>query len=302
MAYRLGVDIGGTTIKFGVIDENYNIVEKTKIATEKELGADAILNDIISSCKEYMKKYDISFVGVGSPGRLSADRRSIDYAGNLPFEKTPIADTLQNALSLPVMLDNDGNCAVLGEKVAGKGKIYNDLIVLTIGTGIGGGIMVGGKVYHGSNNMAGELGHFVINCDGPECSCGLNGCFEKYASITALISQTASAVRANPKSILAEIVGGNSKLVDGKTAFQAASKGCDVAKSVLYNYMRYLAIGINSLVKIFQPEAFVLSGGVTVEGDEFMRLLQPRLISDVHVRISNLKNDAGIIGASALND
>lgn len=301
MFYRLGIDIGGTSVKIGVVDENYQIVEKGKIPTRRDQGAKVILNDIVDACREYMSRYSVVSAGVGSPGRISLDRRTVVYAGNLPFKNTPIIDTLESELKIPAFLDNDGNCALLGEKMAGECKDYNDIIMLTIGTGIGGGIMIGGNVYHGHNNLAGELGHFVINCDGPDCPCGQNGCFEKYASMTALIAQTASAVRGNPNSILASVVDGDDTKVDGKTVFEALEKGCDIAKSIIYNYMRYLAFGINSLVKIFQPEAFVLAGGVTVEGEAFMKFLRPRLVSDVKICISKLRNDAGLIGAASLN-
>ena len=298
--FNLGIDIGGTAIKYGVVAPDHTIIEKGKIVTRKEDGEGAILSDIASLCRNLSEKYDIPAVGVGSPGSISEDSRYVVGAGNLPFHNTYICDYLEHELNKPCFLENDGNAALIGEKVAGEGKAFQDIIMLTIGTGIGGGIMIGGKIYHGHNNRAGELGHFVINCDGPDCPCGLNGCFEKYASATALVNQAASAIRANPHSRLAELVDGDPSKLDGKVIFAALDVNCDVARGVVYNYMRYLAIGINSLVKLFQPEMFVISGGITAEGDSFMDMLRPRLLRDANVALSKLRNDAGLIGAAEL--
>lgn len=298
--YNLGIDIGGTAIKYGVVTPDHEIIEKGKIATRSADGEQAILSDIASLCKSLSEKYDIPAVGVGSPGSISEDSRYVVSAGNLPFHNTHICDYLEKELGKPVFLENDGNAALLGEKVAGEGRSFQDIIMLTIGTGVGGGIMIGGKIYHGHNNRAGELGHFVINCDGPDCPCGLNGCFEKYASASAMVKQAASAIRANPHSRLAEIVENDPSKLDGKVIFAALDMNCDVARGVVYNYMRYLAIGINSLVKLFQPELFVLAGGLTAEGDRFLNMLRPRLLPEANVTISKLRNDAGLIGASEL--
>ncbi len=299
--YNLGIDIGGTAIKYGVVAADHTIIEKGKIVTRTKDGEGAILGDIAALCKQLSAKYDIPAVGVGSPGCISEDSRYVVGAGNLPFENTFICDYLERELGKPVFLENDGNAALIGEKVAGEGQKYQDIIMLTIGTGIGGGIMIGGKIYHGHNNRAGELGHFVINCDGPDCPCGLNGCFEKYASAAALVKQAASAMRAtHNNSLLAQMVGGDASKLDGKVIFAALDGGCDVARGVIYNYMRYLAIGINSLIKLFQPELFVLAGGITGEGQRFMDMLRPRLLDSAEVAISRLRNDAGLIGASEL--
>ncbi len=298
--YNLGIDIGGTFIKYGVVSENYKIVEKGKIVTRTKDGEDAIFSDIKALCDRLFEKYEIPAVGVGSPGKLSVDCRYIEEAGNLPFKNTKICDILEKELGRPVFLENDGNAALIGEKVAGEGRNYNDIIMLTIGTGIGGGIMTNGEIYHGHNNKAGELGHFVINCDGPDCPCGLNGCFEKYASASALVKQAASAMRSTHNSILSRIVDNNPAKLNGKIIFAAIDEGCDIARGVVYNYLRYLSIGINSLVMLFQPELFVLSGGITGEGQRFLDMLRPRLLSSTNVAISKLRNDAGLIGASQL--
>ncbi len=298
--YNLGIDIGGTAIKYGVVAENHKIIEKGKIDTHTALGEKGVLDDVVALCKTLAAKYEIPAIGIGSPGNISPDMRCVLAAGNLPFENTPICDYVESQLGLPVFLENDGNAALIGEKVAGEGKNYQDIIMLTIGTGIGGGIMIGGKVYHGHNNKAGELGHFVINCEGPDCSCGLNGCFEKYASTSALVKQAASAIRATHDSILSRIVDNNPKRLNGKIIFAALDEGCDIARGVIYNYLRYLSIGINSLLTVFQPELFVLSGGITGEGQRFLDMLKPRLFYDANVTISKLRNDAGLIGAAEL--
>lgn len=299
MEYRIGVDIGGTGVKIAVIDNEYNVLDKTRFPTGETATADGIINGIIENCRILMEKYPVVSIGIGSAGRVDRKKGTVIVAGNLPFVNEPIVDKVSKALGLPTYIDNDGYCALIGEKTAGVCKGLKDVLILTIGTGIGGAILIGDSLVRGHNNRAGELGHFTIDVNGLECECGLRGCFERYASATALIEQTEAAVAANPQSILAQEA---QKGINGKTAFDAKEKGCPVATELLAEYGRIFAAGINSLVFIFQPEMIVLSGGVSNQGEELLSLMRPHLLPEANVAITSLKSNGGIIGAAVLDE
>ena len=189
------------------------------------------------------------------------------------------------------------NGALIGEKTAGAAAGYADALLLTIGTGIGGAILIGGKVYRGHNNRAGELGHFSMDLNGELCECGLRGCFEMQASATALVELTKKAAAENPSSLLAEL---SASGVDGTTAFNAARLGCKVAEELLDEYGRRLAMGIDSLAYVFQPQVTVLSGGVSRAGGDLLKYIQPHRVSDNPLAVSPLHGDGGLIGAAVL--
>ena len=294
---RLGIDIGGTGVKLGVIDDTYTILEQTKIPTLADRPAEAIIADIAAAAEPLIKAYGPVTVGIGSPGSVLPKEGKVLQAGNLPFRNVPLARLLEEKLGLPTFLDNDANCALIAEVTAGVCKGCQDALILTIGTGIGGAILIGGRIYYGHNFLAGELGHFTVQYNGHPCSCGRRGCFEQYASATALIRQTSEAIAADPESILAQEGAAG---VDGRTVFAALEKGCPVADRVLQTYTGYLAEGLNSLTYIFQPQKIALAGGVAMAGDVLMDRLQPMLIPRANVAISTLKGTSGILGAAML--
>lgn len=298
MNYRIGVDIGGTSVKLAAVDENYNVLDKMRIPTGKTVTADYIINGIIDSCRILMEKYNVVSVGIGSAGQIDPVNGIVLRAGNLPFTNEPVAVKVSEALGIPAFIDNDGTCALIGEKTAGACKGYDDAVIITIGTGIGGAIMINDRMIRGHNFRAGELGHFVIDRNGEKCDCGLHGCFEQYASATALIRQTRAAAEKNPDSVLAKLcVNG----IDGKTAFDAAAQGCPVAKAVLDEYGYIISDGINSLVYIFQPQMIVLSGGIANQGESLLNLFRHRLLMpDIKVATTSLDGNGGIIGAALL--
>ena len=205
---------------------------------------------------------------------------------------------LEKKLNLPVFINNDANCAALGEAVAGEGKDVQNMVMVTLGTGIGGGIIINKKIYTGGGE-AGEIGHMCIDADGKKCACGSVGCWERYASATALIEMTEAAAKENPDSILAKMVGEN-LFADGRTVFGAVEQGCPVGKAVLDKYITYLSIGIKNLINVFSPDAIVLSGGLSEAGKALSAPLVKKLNSNVKIKISRLGNDAGIIGAAYL--
>ena len=293
--YRIGVDIGGTGIKIGVIDGDFKVVKKTVVPTRAERGSAPIVEDIINACRSLTSEYDVIGAGIGSAGEINPSLGMVVGAGNLPFVNEPVAVKLSDALGMPVGIDNDGNCALIGERAAGICKGLDDVILLTVGTGIGGAIMIGGKIYRGHNFRAGELGHFTIDIHGEQCECGLYGCYEHYASVRSLIRLTEKAAVENPQSTLAKLCTDGA---DGKTAFTAASMGCPAAKAVLKEYSRLLSVGINSLVKIFQPEMIVLSGSIAREGQTLLDYVNPHLVPEARVMTTALAGDGGLIGAA----
>lgn len=293
----LGIDIGGTNVKFGVIDDDYRILERRSIPTRTEASAAAIISDIIEVCLDLKKAFPYERIGIGTPGAVDSKHGICIKAANLPFRNTPIAGMIAEATGVPATLANDANCAVTGELYAGIGKQYANFIMVTLGTGVGGGIVINGQVYQGFRSGAGEIGHMVIDYAGLPCPCGQIGCWEQYASVNALIRQTKHAAVDAPNSLLASMCADS---VTGRTVFEAAEKGCDVAKQVLDTYTNYILIGISSLDYIFQPEAIVLCGAVTNQGQTLLDPLHRKQTTPSKIFISDLKNDAGIIGAAAV--
>lgn len=297
MNYRIGVDIGGTSAKLAVVDSDFNVTDKHGFPTGKDCTPEDIINGIIANSRTLMAKYKIDAVGIGSPGTVDPERGIVVVAGNLPFRNEPVVEKVAKALGVPTFIENDGSCALIGETAAGASRGCHDAVIITIGTGIGGAIMINDRVVRGFKGGAGELGHFVIDRNGEDCPCGLKGCFEQYASASALVRQTAGMARANPTSILANCAMNG---VNGKTVFDAVEKKCPVAKFVLEEYGRILSDGINSLVHIFQPEMFVISGGIAVQGENLLKYIRPNLIHDVAIATSELGGNGGIIGAAIL--
>lgn len=299
MSYFLGIDIGGTKVKLGVVDSEKRItVYDTSVRTRVTAGETAIVEDIIAAAKKIMEEYPIERVGIGSAGRIDRENGIVITAGNLPFRNLPLAKLVSDALGVPAMLDNDGNCAVIGEYLAGVARGKKDVVMITVGTGIGGGVICNGKLLVGKNGRAGELGHTVINIYDPTpCACGLHGCFEQYCSTKALTADTAEAAVMNPLSITAAVAEERDG-VDGQTAFIAAERGCPVAQHLLDKYFENFSLALNSLVKIFMPEIVIIAGGITNEGEGFLSRLRPHLLPEAEVVLSPLKGDCGLFGAA----
>lgn len=293
----LGIDIGGTGVKLGIVDEQYHVRNIVSIPTHADRHADDILSDILAAAKPLCDAYHPTAVGIGSAGRIDPVNGVVLRAGHLPFRNEPLCCKIGGALGLPAFLDNDANCAMLAETVAGACTDCRDALMVTIGTGIGGAIVIDGKIYRAHNFRAGELGHFILDHRGKPCPCGLHGCYEQYASATALITLAKEAVAAAPDSFLAQMSGAD---LNGKTVFDAAAQNCPTAKAVLSTYGEYVAMGLNSFVKIFMPECIVLAGGIAKAGDALLDILTPHLLPEAVIRLSSLGGNAGIIGAAAL--
>lgn len=311
--YRIGIDLGGTNIVAGVVDKNYNIIAKAKRKTRVPRPADEIIRDMAQASLEAVESAglsidDIELVGVGSPGTCNPDTGIIEYANNMGFENLPMRDNLGAILKKDVYIENDANAAALGEALAGAAKGAQSCVCITLGTGVGGGIIIDGRIYGGFNFAGAELGHTVIVVDGYPCTCGRNGCWESYASATGLIRQTREAMRNNPGSAMWEVAGSLDN-VDGRTAFDAMRKGNAAAKEVVDNYIKYVACGLTNVVNIFQPEILCIGGGICKEGDTLLIPLEEHIKRERYSKFSShqtrlcvaqLGNDAGVIGAAFL--
>lgn len=311
--YTIGIDLGGTNIVAAVVDENYNIVAKSKTPTAMPRSADEIFDDIAKVCNEAMEQAnltinDISSVGLGTPGTVN-ESGVIEFANNLGFDHVPARDMIVERLGdVPVFAANDANCAALGEAYAGCGNGSKNFIAVTLGTGVGSGVIVDGKIVTGVNNAGGECGHMVIVVDGEDCTCGRKGCWEAYASATALINQTKRAMQQYPDSIMHKLAEEEGK-VSGRTAFDAMRHGDIAGIKVVDQYVKYVACGLINLVNALQPEIICVGGGICNEGETLLRPLRRfieaerySVYSKIQTKIvkAELGNDAGIIGAAIL--
>ncbi len=311
--YSIGIDLGGTNIVSSVVNDRYEIVASAKTATNSPRSAEEIFDDIAKVTFEAIDKAgltvkDIDSVGLGTPGTVNGDG-VIEFANNLVFNNVPAKQMLIDRLGIEkVYIENDANCAALGEAYAGVGNGAKDFIAVTLGTGVGSGIIVDGKIVNGVNFAGGECGHMVINVDGEQCTCGRKGCWEAYASATALIRQTERAMEENPDSVMHQLAAEEGK-VSGRTAFDAMRKGDIAGIKVVDQYIKYVACGLINLVNALQPEVICVGGGICNEGETLMKPLRRyvqaerySIYSKIQTKIvkAQLGNDAGVIGAAIL--
>lgn len=314
--YRIGVDLGGTNIAVGLVDGDYNIVVKKSTPTKAERHPDEIAADIAMLCAKVCEEKGIELaqianIGVATPGIADCDTGEVVYSCNLPFRKYPLAKKVAEKLgfdSSKVKLANDANAAAWGEAVAGAAKGSSNSVMITLGTGVGGGIIIDNKIYTGFNYAGAELGHIVIEIDGAQCGCGRKGCWEAYSSATALIRMTREKIeelRANGEdSVMLK-----AERVSGRTACEAMRAGDKAGKEVYDKYVKYLAVGLANIINIFQPEIISLGGGVSNEGQSLIDALLPiiykehygsEFLNHVKIKIAELGNDAGLIGAAMM--
>ncbi len=313
--YTIGIDLGGTNIVASVVDDDYNIIGTSKTPTNAPRSADEIFDDIADVCEEAVKAAgltmeDIDSVGMGTPGTVNQDG-VIEFANNLAFNNVPARTMLAKRINKPeekVFIENDANCAALGEAYAGCGNGAKDFVAVTLGTGVGSGVIIGGKIVNGVNYAGGECGHMVIVVDGEQCSCGRKGCWEAYASATALIRQTKKAMEEYPDSLMHKLAKEEGK-VSGRTAFDAMRLGDIAGIKVVDDYIKYVACGLINIVNALQPEIICIGGGICNEGETLMKPLRRFVQSErysIHSKIqtkivkAELGNDAGVIGAALL--
>ena len=310
--YYLGIDLGGTNIAAGVVNENYEIIGRGKMKTNAGRSDDLILDDMAEAARMAVKDAglelkDIASVGVGSPGSVNPYTGVIATSNNLGFSNLPMGKMLKERLGFNCYLENEASAAAYGEFIAGAGVGTKNFVAITLGTGVGGGIIIDGKLFSGANLAGGELGHTVIVMDGAQCTCGRKGCWEAYASATGLIHLTQAAMKSNKNSVMWELSEGKLENVNGRTAFDAMRKNDEAGRAVVELYIRYVACGLINTINTFQPEIICIGGGISKEGDNLLIPIQKiveaerfskNVENQTQVKIAKLGNDAGIIGAA----
>ncbi len=305
--YVIGIDLGGTNLKAGIVDKGGKITHHLSIKTNYNADSQAISNQIFELIDEiikeaHVKKSDIIGVGLGSPGLIDKKGETIIFSPNLPrWRNIPIKLLVTERFSMPCVLENDANAAAWGEKWVGAGKDVNSLVMLTLGTGIGGGIVIDNKLWRGANNVAAEIGHMIIQMDGPKCSCDNNGCIEAYASATAMVRRFKELLKSGVSSSLKD-----SREITAKMINDAAFQGDKASLDVIEETGRYLGIALVNVMHILNPEMIVLTGGMIGSGELLMNPIRQvtkqkafeASYKDTKIVFSQLGNDAGIIGAA----
>ena len=314
MAYIIGIDLGGTSAKSAIFTENGKLLAEEKVKTNKNDGFENTLKNLAELASRLVEKAgvsiaEVSAIGCGAPGVVDSRTGVILRWSNFAWENVPFADTLSRLTGRKVFVANDANVAALGESNFGATAGYQSSVLLTIGTGIGGGIVYDGKLIEGYRSAGAELGHVTIREGEIKCTCGRRGCYEKYASATALVSQTRHAMVENLDSALWELTDGKMENVDGRTAFLAAEKGDETAKKVIEQFVGYLSEGIADIVNILRPEAVVLGGGIANEGEKLLVPLREAVdkrtylamdIVPLKIVAAKLGSRAGVYGGFAL--
>ena len=311
---RLGIDIGGTGIKVGVIDADNHIVGHASLPTHSERPWQQVVADIAQTAHMALQNAGVPEnihpdAGVGCPGTINARNGEVVYSNNLRWDHVPLAETLTSLLDAPVRVSNDANCAALGEVCAGAAKGCRNVVLLTLGTGVGSGFIVDGRIFEGGGPGGAEFGHTLLVENGEPCTCGRRGCLESYASATALIRQARRAAQQAPASLLAQLCAGDLSRMDGRIPFVAARRDDPAGLQVVQEYMTHLAAGIVNAVNIFRPETVLLSGGISKEGSYLTDPLQVMVNKEAYggtasflpvIRAAELGNTAGMIGAANL--
>ncbi len=310
--YYGGIDLGGTFIKCGIVDEEGNILTKDKIPTGVGRSYWEVIEDMANLIKKLAKEANVKIegVGVGSPGMIDSVNGIVVYSNNFGWRNVPLKAELEKYLNVPVRVTNDANAAALGESFCGAGKKYRSMVLVTLGTGVGSGIVLDGKLFEGNGSAGAELGHMVIHTGGEKCTCGRYGCLEAYASATALIRFTRNAMKVHNGSVMWKLCNGNLEVVDGKTAFDGMRQGDETATNVVKNYISNLAAGIVNIANIFRPEIILIGGGICKENEALLKPLREIMSKElfggegnvpVELSVATLGNDAGICGAAKLN-
>ena len=308
----VGIDVGGMTIKGGIVDEKGNILMKKSIVTSPGKEDRLIVDDIATLVNDLIalgaEQDEIAGVGIGCPGSIYDEKGVVRYSCNINFRNTPMARMIAEKTGISnVKLSNDANCAALGETLFGAGNGAKNSVMVTLGTGVGTGIVANGQLITGNRSAGGEGGHISINMGGATCGCGKKGCYEAYASATALMNQIQSACEKHPESELAKAV--EEYGISGKVVFDCAQNGDKTSIAVVKRYIKYVGVGLVNFANIFFPEVIIIGGGVSNQGDNLIKPLQRYVSRNVYgaayspkikVVAATLKNDAGIIGAAAL--
>ena len=314
MKYYAGIDLGGTKIATGVVDENFRFIASHSVPTGKHRSFEVIVADMASATLTVIEQAgrtldDFDTIGIGVPCSQNPKNGRPAFANNLGWKNVPIVEEFRKHIDKTVRWANDADCAALGEALAGTAKQYGSMLFITLGTGIGGGLILNGKIFTGGDGAGIEPGHSTLILDGFPCTCGRRGCFESYGSITGLIRQTIEAIAADPHTQMREICGNDITRVNGRTAFDAAKMGDPSGQKVVDEYVHYVGSGISSLVSVFRPHAVLIGGGISNEGEYLLTpirrvvdesMFAKGVLETPIVMKASLGSEAGIIGAALL--
>lgn len=310
----VGIDLGGTNIAVGLVKDD-KVLNRLSVPTRAERPIEEVIADMAAAAKKCCSDGgvtldDLAWIGVGCPGTINGDTGVVEYSNNIKMKHVPMRDMLSKLLeNKPVYIENDANAAAWGEFCAGAAKGTKSAVAVTLGTGVGSGIILNGRLFSGHNWAGGEMGHMVIEVGGRACTCGRRGCFEAYASATGLINLTKDAMREQKDTVMWKLCGGDIDRVGGKTSFDAMRAGDAVGKQVVDTYIGYLGAGIVNIINIFQPEVVTISGGISREGayltDPLQKIIEAERYSkycesQTKVTVASLGTDAGILGAALL--
>lgn len=313
--YTIGVDLGGTNIAAGLVDGNNNIIDRVSCKTNLPRPEQEVEQEIAGLCRKLAQLHgleiarDIAWVGIGTPGSVNPAQGMVEFNANFGYRDWALQKKMEELLHCRVYIENDANAAAYGEYLAGGAKGARCAVVITLGTGIGSGVIINGKIFAGFNSAGAEIGHTVIEIDGRPCMCGRRGCWEKYASARSLTEDTRKAMQAHPLNMMWDLVGGELNRVNAKTAFDAMRAGDELGKQLVEKYVYYVACGLINVINIFQPEIICIGGGISREGDALLKPIQLLVDAEDYARNSDhrtkivtaqLRNDAGIIGAASL--
>ena len=309
----IGIDVGGTTIKAGVVDENGAILHKDSCPTGVERGHEAVIRDMAQLALRVLAESghsleEIYSVGVGIPGMQDPRTGRVPFCTNLKWHDVPLVDLMQNYIPKPTYINNDATVAGLAESVAGVSAGTKNSVIVTLGTGVGGGVILDGKVFMGVHGIATEIGHMITVAGGEMCTCGNRGCWERYASATAIIREGRKLAQAKPEGALARQVGGDLEKIEARTVIDLAKAGDPDCAKLFDEYVYHLTVGLVNLINVYDPEVIALGGGVSKAGDfllEKVNALLPEMIffktmPRARIELARLGNDAGIIGAAML--
>ena len=307
--YRVGVDLGGTNIAVGLVNDRYEIIAYNSVPTNAKRPAEQIVADIGGAIKSVLEKSgvngaDCSMIGIGAPGICDVECGVVVRSYSLAWDNVPLVAMMKELFDIPVRIDNDANCAALAEVKTGVAKGCKNVVLVTLGTGIGTGIVINGSIYSGLRGSGTEMGHILIDYDGELCFCGRKGCWDAYASVTALIVQAKRAAASRPESILNSV-----SQITGKSVFDAADKNDVTAKAVINQYCQYLALGVSNIINALAPEMILIGGGISCQGDRILDPVREYVRENCFdkreeamplIQVASMGNDAGIIGAAAL--
>lgn len=311
---RIGIDMGGTSIKIGVVNEKNEIIARTVLNTRIDISPEDLIESMGRVTVKLLEDSSIPMdqcvgVGIGSPGTIDDKTGNVIYSNNYNWKNVPLKKELKKYLPLPIYVDNDANCAMLGEVAAGAAGGRKNVVFLTLGTGVGTGFYINGRLFNGGVLGGTEFGHTAVEVDGVRCTCGRKGCLESYASATGLIRMTKEQMERHPESLLWKLCEGDKEKVDARMAFEASDAGDEAGMLATEEYMKYLGAGVINAINTFRPEVVVLGGGISNRGekltDPLNEMAKKECFGNAYVEppkivVAQLKNDAGIIGAAEL--